>query len=402
MKQVDASPCFFFCATGRTEIGTDFQVEFPRFLGDFGGFLKSTNYDQDWRRRTPSVRRISPSRNRQLASRLFMGKSWHVCAAVKPRRPATLIAFTLVELLVVVGIIAVIIAILLPALSAAREAAKRAKCAANLHNMGIACHAFAVENRGRFPMCFHHNTGAVFPSIFPYGDEFPNQGHFGGPYDNYSQNDQYYGVSLETLFHYGLDKGGLAPPGPLGSGVEYDNGGLGSCNLVCPSSQNPLQVAYPGDGEWGVSCWTNYMYVGGLDQANMANSFGSGACGKSPYAHWGNVLPARRQDDSGLGQRILAADEVFMPTGAWTGSIYINHTITNQRPTFQNVLYGDGHVEGHGKQYWPVDLNTTDYSLQHYSDGGMFFWNGTGIASTAGTPTEGPRYAFPVGNKPGG
>jgi hypothetical protein len=59
-------------------------------------------------------------------------------------------------------------------------------------------------------------------------------------------------------------------------------------------------------------------------------------------------------------------------------------------------------VEGHGKQYWPVDLNTTDYSLQHYSDGGMFYWNGTGIASTAGTTTEGPRYAFPAGNNPGG
>jgi prepilin-type N-terminal cleavage/methylation domain-containing protein len=55
------------------------------------------------------------------------------------------LGFTLVELLVVVSLIALLIALLLPALAKAREMAVRIQCASNLHEMGQALYAYAIE-----------------------------------------------------------------------------------------------------------------------------------------------------------------------------------------------------------------------------------------------------------------
>ena len=61
-------------------------------------------------------------------------------------------AFTLLELVIVIGIIAVLASILFPVYARAREGARRSMCASNMAQVGVALNAYAQDYDGRFPV----------------------------------------------------------------------------------------------------------------------------------------------------------------------------------------------------------------------------------------------------------
>ena len=68
--------------------------------------------------------------------------------SLRPRFSGPPRAFTLVELLVVIGIIALLVAMLLPALNKAREQARTVQCASNMRQVYVASEMYASQNKG--------------------------------------------------------------------------------------------------------------------------------------------------------------------------------------------------------------------------------------------------------------
>src|SRR5262245_4752203 len=152
---------------------------------------------------------------------------------IMKRRGASGGGFTLVELLVVIGIIALLISILLPALNAARATSRKVKCAANLRSVGQGLLAYTVDYKGAFPAAYYYK-GMKLGSGFQAPDAATNGYVHWSSFVYGNKSKQNSNVFLSTTGWDAfqcpeLEKGGLPPTntyaGNLDGGQTNDNGG---------------------------------------------------------------------------------------------------------------------------------------------------------------------------------
>jgi prepilin-type N-terminal cleavage/methylation domain-containing protein/prepilin-type processing-associated H-X9-DG protein len=228
--------------------------------------------------------------------------------------------FTLVELLVVIGIIAILIAILMPALNKAREAARTTQCLSNQRQIAVAFQMYCNNNKGRGV-----GYGPMVKGTAP-----------GGLPDNefWMQQLRPYNGDISII--------GLCP-----EATEPSYGWGNVTRAWGPDETNTESFLYKVTGSYAMNGW---LYAMDVDMAGLFGGERYAGQGVGPHEAWFNY-PVKESS------RVpLFADSAWVDT--WPkdtddpGDLVSGNTsfmsrvcLKRHNKRFCNVVFVDGHAE---------------------------------------------------------
>jgi prepilin-type N-terminal cleavage/methylation domain-containing protein/prepilin-type processing-associated H-X9-DG protein len=300
--------------------------------------------------------------------------------------------FTLVELLVVIGVIAVLMSILLPVISRAQAQARAVKCMSNLRQIALATLAYSDTNYGYVVPAYNMPFAPGATINLNGGPQQPfdgwacilvRDGYISAPGFNQQPGQTTYVVDTDSAFYCpdtidvaGVSQGQTSPTGTI---VDQANPrGYVDWPMLFPNFGGDggvkVDTTIPSEGMnqvFRVSYWMNaYNPIGGpVTSIAQADLYYSASVGFGPDSSGAYIKVHKLSTIRHSAQLITVADGVYMgrqsvdQIGMTNCRIGYRHNGPQGQQTIANAAFADGHVESLSGNEFPCSYaKSTSYA----------------------------------------